>query len=85
MQMDAGSDGQSKTKWCLLLLPTDWIAFICLLLRALAMSRLTVTTDVPESRGWAIGPIHFQCLTLFHEGLAASFQDSWAHDQRSYD
>lgn len=47
MQMDAGSAGQSKTKWCLLLLPTDWVAFICLLLRALAMSRLTVTMDVP--------------------------------------
>lgn len=47
VQMDAGSAGQSETKRCLLLLPTGWVAFICLLLRALAMSRLMVTTYVP--------------------------------------
>lgn len=38
-----------------------------------------------ESRGWVIGPIHSQCLTLFQEGMAASFQGSWAREQRSYD
>lgn len=47
MQTDAGCAGQSETKWCLFLLPTDWIAFICLLLRALAMSGLMVTLYVP--------------------------------------
>jgi hypothetical protein len=47
MQTDAGCAGQSETKWCLFLLPTDWIAFICLLLRALAMSGLMVTPYVP--------------------------------------
>ena len=38
-----------------------------------------------ESRGWVIGPIHFQCLTLFQEGMAASLPGSWACEQRRYD